>query len=124
MNATSIGVDLSKSVFQLSLANQAGRVVERKRLSRSQYERFLSEQPQAEIVMEACATAHHWARTARRHGHDPFLLHAQYVRPYVRRNKTDARMPMRCNDTDKARDSKPGQQYAMPERAQQEKSNG
>ena len=40
--------------------------------------------------MEACATAHHWARTARSHGHDPYLLHAQYVRPYVRRNKTDA----------------------------------
>ena len=40
--------------------------------------------------MEACATAHHWARTARRLGHEPCLLHAQYVRPYVRRNKTDA----------------------------------
>ena len=76
--------------FQLSLANRAGRVVERKRLSRAQYQRFLAEQPPAEIVMEACATAHHWARTARRHGHEPYLLHAQYVRPYVRRNKTDA----------------------------------
>jgi transposase len=90
MNATTIGVDLSKSVFQLSLSNSAGRVVERKRLSRAQYERFLVQQPPAEIVMEACATAHHWARTARAFGHQPCLLHAQYVRPYVRRNKTDA----------------------------------
>ena len=90
MNATSIGVDLSKSVFQVSFANAAGRIVERKRLSRQQYERFLVQQPAAAIVMEACATAHHWARTAREHGHDPCLLHAQYVRPYVRRNKTDA----------------------------------
>ena len=90
MNATSIGVDLSKSVFQVSLSNAAGRVVERKRLSRAQYERFLLQQPPAEIVMEACVTAHHWARTARAHGHDACLLHAQYVRPYVRRNKTDA----------------------------------
>jgi hypothetical protein len=90
MNATSIGVDLSKSVFQVSLANAAGRIVEQKRLSRAQYQRFLAEQPPAEIVMEACATAHHWARTARSHGHVPYLLHAQYVRPYVRRNKTDA----------------------------------
>ena len=90
MNATTIAVDLSKSVFQVSLGNQAGRVVERKRLSRPQYERFLAVQPRAEIVMEACATAHHWARTAREHGHDACLLHAQYVRPYVRRNKTDA----------------------------------
>jgi transposase len=90
MNATTIGVDLSKSVFQLSLSNSSGRVIERKRLSRTQYERFLVQQSPAEIVMEACATAHHWARTARSHGHDPYLLHAQYVRPYVRRNKTDA----------------------------------
>ena len=90
MNATTIAVDLSKSVFQVSIANRAGRIVERKRLSRQQYERFLAEQPTAEIVMEACGTAHHWARTAREHGHDPYLLHAQYVRPYVRRNKTDA----------------------------------
>jgi transposase len=90
MNATSIGVDLSKSVFQVSLANAAGRIVERKRLSRAQYERFLAEQPTVEIVMEACGTAHHWARTARMYGHEPCLLHAQYVRPYVRRNKTDA----------------------------------
>lgn len=90
MNATTIGVDLSKSVFQVSLANAAGRIVERKRLSRAQYQRFLAEQPPAEIVTEACATAHHWARTAREFGHDATLLHAQYVRPYVRRNKTDA----------------------------------
>jgi len=81
MNATSIGVDLSKSVFQVSFANAAGRIVERKRLSRQQYERFLVQQPAAAIVMEACATAHHWAHTAREHGHDPCLLHAQYVRP-------------------------------------------
>jgi transposase len=77
-------------VFQVSLANAAGRVIEQKRLSRAQYQRFLAEQPAAEIVMEACATAHHWARTARALGHQPCLLHAQYVRPYVRRNKTDA----------------------------------
>ena len=90
MNATTIGVDLSKSVFRLSFANAAGRIVERRRLSRAQYERFLAEQPLVEIVTEACATAHHWARTARAFGHDATLLHAQYVRPYVRRNKTDA----------------------------------
>ena len=61
MNATTIAVDLSKSVFQVSLANQAGRIIERRRLSRQQYEHFLAEQPTAEIVMEACATAHHCA---------------------------------------------------------------
>ena len=90
MNATTIGVDLSKSVFQVSVSNAVGRIVDRKRLSGAQYEQVLAQQPAAEIVMEACATAHHWARTARAHDHDACLLHAQYVRPYVRRNKTDA----------------------------------
>lgn len=90
MDTTTIGVDVAKSVFQVSLANRAGRVLSRRRLSRVGFERFRCEQPQAEIVLEACATAHHWARTAQGHGHRPKLLHAQYVRPYVRRNKTDA----------------------------------
>jgi transposase len=90
MNTTTIGIDVAKSVFQLSLAARSGRIVERKRLSRAQFQRFLTQQPPAEIVMEACATAHHWARAAREHGHEVALLPAQYVRPYVRRNKTDA----------------------------------
>lgn len=90
MNTTTIGVDVAKSVFQVSLANRAGRVLSRKRLSRSSFQRFLAEQPEADIILEACATAHHWARTAQSHGHRPKLLHAQCVRPYVRRNKTDA----------------------------------
>jgi transposase len=90
MDTTTIGIDIAKSVFQISLANRAGHIIERRRLSRTRFERFLREQPSADIVMEACATSHHWARTAREHGHQPKLLHAQYVRPYVRRNKTDA----------------------------------
>jgi transposase len=71
MNTTTISVDIAKSVFQVALANPAGRVVERKRLSRAQFQRFLAQQPQAEIIMEACATSHHWARTARDYGHQP-----------------------------------------------------
>ena len=90
MNTTTIGIDIAKSVFQVSMANRAGRIVDRKRLSRTQFQRFLAEQPNAALVMEACATSHHWARTAQSHGHRTRLLHAQYVRPYVRRNKTDA----------------------------------
>ena len=90
MNTTTIGVDIAKSVFQVSMANSAGRIIDRKRLSRAQFQRFLAEQPKAALVMEACATSHHWARTAQGHGHQPRLLHAQYVRAYVRRNKTDA----------------------------------
>lgn len=90
MDTTTIGVDLAKTVFQVSLAGPGGRIVERRRLSRTQFHRFLAQQPPAEIVMEACATAHYWAREAGHHGHRQRLLHAHYVRPYVRRNKTDS----------------------------------
>src|SRR5512135_671103 len=89
MNPTTIAVDLAKTVFELAFADNHGRVLGRRRLNRRQFERFLAEQPACRLVMEACATAHHWARTARGHGHDVTLLPAQYVRPFVRRNKTD-----------------------------------
>jgi transposase len=89
MDATTIGVDLAKSVFEVALANAAWRIVGRKRLTRSQFERFLAAHPSAHVVMEACGTAHYWARRARDLGHSVTLLPAQYVRPYVRRNKTD-----------------------------------
>lgn len=89
MDATTIGVDLAKTVFELALANAAWRVIGRKRLTRPQFERFLATHPAAHLVMEACGTAHHWARVARAHGHRVSLLPPQYVRPYVRRNKTD-----------------------------------
>lgn len=90
MNTTTIGVDLAKSVFQVSVANQAGRIVSRKRFSRSQFDRFLANHEPSTIVMETCSSAHHWARKATTYGHQPRLIHAPYVRPYVRRNKTDS----------------------------------
>lgn len=90
MQSTTIGVDLAKSVFQVSVANQAGRIVSRKRFSRSQFDRFLANHEPATLVMETCSSAHHWARKARAYGHTPRLIHAPYVRPYVRRNKTDS----------------------------------
>ncbi len=90
MHATTIAVDLAKSVFQVSLANQANRVIDRKRLTRSQFERFISQYPPTNVIMEACATANYWSQYAQAHGHSTKLLHAFYVRPYVRRNKTDA----------------------------------
>ena len=90
MNATTIGVDLSKSVFQLSLANAAGRIVEHKRLSRAQYERFLARTAAGRDCHGSLCHRTSLGTYRARHGHDPYLLHAQYVRPYVRRNKTDA----------------------------------
>jgi transposase len=89
MDATTIGVDLAKRVFEVAVANRTCRVIARHRFTRPQFERFLRAQPPAHLVMEACASAHHWGRLARQLGHRVSLIPAQYVRPYVQRNKTD-----------------------------------
>ena len=85
-----VGVDLSKSVFQISLADTKHHVVDRKRLSRAQFHRFLAQTEPVRLVMEACGTSHYWGRTAQSLGHEVKLLHAKYVKAYVRRTKTDS----------------------------------
>ena len=90
MHTNTIAVDLAKSVFQVSFANKADRIIDRKRLTRSQFERLIVTHEPTTIVMEACASAHHWCRFASEHGHHTKQLHPFYVKPYVRRNKTDA----------------------------------
>jgi transposase len=85
-----VGVDLSKSVFQLSIADSKHHVVDRKRISRAQFHRFLAQTEPTRLVMEACGTSHYWARTAQSLDHEVKLLHANYVKAYVRRTKTDA----------------------------------
>ena len=90
MKLNPVGVDLSKSVFQLSICNSHHQIVERKRLSRMQFRRWLATHDAVHLVMEACGTSHHWGRVALSCGHHVSLLHAAYVKPYVRRNKTDA----------------------------------
>ena len=90
MQSTFIAVDLAKTVFQVSLADEQRRIFKRQRLTRSQFKRFLVHTPATRVIMEGCASAHHWGRVASEHGHAVKLLHARYVRPYVRRNKTDA----------------------------------
>lgn len=90
MKSTTIGIDLAKRVFQISTANGVRHITKRQRLTRPQFEKFIATTPAAELVMEGCSTAHHWGRFAQRHGHQVKLLHPLYVRPYVRRNKTDA----------------------------------
>lgn len=87
--STTIAVDLAKTVFQVAVSNEPGRVCQRKRLSRAQFASFLVQTPPAEIVMEACGSAHFWARTARDLGHHPVLLPAHYTAKYVLRNKHD-----------------------------------
>src|SRR5262249_31121284 len=89
MDATTIGVDLAKDVFEVAMANERWHVIKRERLTRPRFERLLRECSATHLIMEACGTAHYWARTAQRLGHQVTLLPSQYVRPYVRRNKTD-----------------------------------
>jgi transposase len=84
-----IGVDLAKSVFQIHGASMSGELRFRKKLSRSQFLRFMSEQPAAVVVMEACGSAHHWAREMVRMGHEAKLVAPRYVRPFVKRQKND-----------------------------------
>lgn len=90
MKLNPVGIDLSKSVFQLSIADVHYNIVLRKRLSRAQFKRWLARGETVHLVMEACATSHYWSRLAMRFDHRVTLLHPKYVKPYVRRNKTDA----------------------------------
>ena len=85
-----VGIDLAKSVFQLAIADHTWRVVEQQRLTRAQLERFFANRAVGLVVMEACGSAHHWARWLNGLGIEVRLLPAAYIRAYVKRNKTDA----------------------------------
>ena len=87
---TMIGVDLAKSVFQLHAASMTGQPKFRKKLSRQSFARFMAEQPPAMVVMEACGSAHHWAREMIKLGHEVKLIAPHYVKPFVKRQKNDA----------------------------------
>jgi transposase len=89
MHATTVAVDLAKTVFELAFADSDHRIVQRKRLSRSAMNRELENCGPLRVVMEACGSAHYWARRWVRQGHTVRLLPPRDVRPYVRRNKTD-----------------------------------
>ena len=86
---TIIGVDLAKRFFQVHGAGPDGSVAFRKKLARDQVLPFLAEQPTCIVAMEACATAHDWGRQIRELGHEVKLIPAQYVKPYVKRQKND-----------------------------------
>jgi transposase len=85
-----IGLDTSKSVFQLHGVNEAEQPVLRKKLRRGQVLAFFAACPPTKVGMEACGAAHYWARELRALGHDVVLLPPQYVKPYVKRSKSDA----------------------------------
>jgi transposase len=91
MHTTIIGLDLAKNVFQLHAEDAFGEVLWKKRLRREELEPYLRKQPPALIGMEACGSAHHWARVISALGHEVRLMHAKYVKAYVKRGKSDVR---------------------------------
>jgi transposase len=87
---TTIGLDLAKHVFQVHGVDARGATVLRKRLRRGQVLGFFSRIPRCVVGLEACATAHYWARELGALGHEVRLMPAQYVKAYIKRNKHDA----------------------------------
>lgn len=87
---TMIGVDLAKSVFQLHGASMTGEVKFRKKLTRTQFLKFIADHPPAVVVMEVCGSAYFWVREMARLGHEAKLIAPQYVKPFVKRQKNDA----------------------------------
>jgi transposase len=90
MDATTVAVDLAKNVYQLALADANWRIIEKHRLTRTQFERFFANRAVERVVMEACGSAHFWARQIQALGIEVRLLPPRYIRAYVKRNKTDA----------------------------------
>lgn len=86
-----VGLDLAKNVFQVHGADSAGRPLVRKQLRRAEVLRFFANLPRCSIGMEACASAHHWARQLSGLGHECKLIPARYVKAYLKTNKSDAR---------------------------------
>jgi transposase len=85
-----VGLDLAKQVFQVHAITSEGAVVVRRQLRRSQVLTFFSELPSCLVGMEACGGAHFWAREIMALGHEVRLMPPSYVKPYVKRGKTDA----------------------------------
>jgi len=90
MEITTVGIDLAKSVFQVHAVDQHGKVALKRQLKRGQMAEFFANLPACLIGMEACGSAHFWARKLQALGHTVKLMAPQFVKPYVKTNKHDA----------------------------------
>jgi transposase len=90
MEITTIGLDIARRVFQAHGVDASGKAVLRRKLQRGEVLTFFKGLPACLVGIEACATAHHWAREIRALGHEVRLMPSSYVKPYVKRGKTDA----------------------------------
>jgi len=85
-----IGLDIAKHVFHVHGADERGRAIFRKRISRGKLLGFFASQPSCTVALEACGGAHHWARQLTQLGHEVRLIPPAYVKPFVKRQKNDA----------------------------------
>lgn len=90
MKLSMIGLDIAKNVFQVHGVDDAGHVVLRRQLRRRDVSRFFAGLEPCVVAMEACGTAHHWARELASLGHEVRLVPPSYVKAYVKRSKNDA----------------------------------
>ena len=84
-----IGLDIAKHVFQVHGADAAGHALFRRRLTRTRLIGFLAAQRPCVVAMEACASAHYWAREIGKLGHHVRLIPPAYVKPFIKRQKSD-----------------------------------
>lgn len=89
MKITTMGIDLAKAVFQIHGVDARGKVVVRKQLKRSEMAQYFANLEPCLIGMEACGSAHYWARKLAGYGHTVKLMAPQFVKPYVKTNKHD-----------------------------------
>lgn len=89
MKITTIGIDLAKSVYQIHGVDERGKVAVRKQLKRAEMATYFANREPCLIGMEACGSAHHWARKLEGFGHTVKLMAPQFVKPYVKTNKND-----------------------------------
>jgi transposase len=89
VNITTVGIDLAKNVSHVVCCNQAGKVIKKKMLRRSEILRFFQSLPPCLVGMESCSSSNHWARAIKETGHEVKQMAPQHVKAYVRGNKND-----------------------------------
>ena len=89
-SVTTVGLALAKHAFQVHCADASGRVVVTKAIRRGKLLEFFASLPPCVVGLEACGSAHHWARELIKLGHEARMMAPAYVKPYVRRQKNDA----------------------------------
>lgn len=89
MNIKVVGIDLAKNIFQVHGNDNKGKCILRKRLTRAKLHEFMATLQPCLVGIEACGSAHYWARTLQAMGHTVKMMSPQFVKPYVKSNKTD-----------------------------------